>query len=137
MNSEFEKYVLGGPVASSYEPIAYLNSDGDCFEFIATDETFRAERLDSLITVYIGRESNEVVGCLIKGVSNYVQEVLDKYPSFKVEIHDGRVKLHCLFTLRLCEAYRDPDGKKVTVYKKLRDVAERTKAEITITRQAA
>jgi hypothetical protein len=137
MTSEFEQYVLGGPVVSEFIPIASLNSDGDCFEFIATNETFRAERLDSLVTVYIGRESNEVVGCQIKGISKYVQEVLDNYPSFSIEIRDGRVRLECLFTLRLCEAYREPDGTKVRVYKQLRDAAGRTKAEIEIPRRAA
>lgn len=137
MTSEFEQYVLNGPVALDFEPIACLDPDGDCFEFIATNETYRAERLDSLVTVYVGRESHEVVGCQIKGVSKYVQEVLETYPSFTVEIRDGKVRLECLFTLRLCEAYRDPDGTKVRVYKKLLDVAGRAKVEIDLPRRAA
>src|SRR4051812_17661597 len=91
MTRKFEQFVLDGPVASEFEPIASFNPDGDCFEFIATNETFRAERLDSLVTVYIGRESKEVVGCLIKGVSKFVRDVLGDYPSLRIEIQDGKV----------------------------------------------
>ena len=137
MTHDFERCVLEDFIETEFEPIACLNHDSDCFEFIATNETFRAERLDSLVTVYIGRQTNEVVGCLIKGVSKYVQDVLDRYPSFKVEIHDGRVKLGCLFTIRLCEAYQDPDGTKIRVYKQLVDVAKKTAAEIEVARTAA
>ena len=55
-----------------------------------------AERIDSLVTVYIGRESNEVVGSLIKGVSSYIKGVVDRFPGFKIEIEDGRIKLNSL-----------------------------------------
>lgn len=88
MSLEFEQYVLNGPVATEFEPITSYNPDGDCFEFIAMNETFRAERFDPLVTVYVGRKSNEVIGYLIKGISKYVSEVLDRYPSFRIEIED-------------------------------------------------
>lgn len=132
MNSDFEQFVLDGPIASDFEPVAYYNPDGDCCEFIAMGESFRAERLDSLVTVYIGRRSNEVIGCLIQGVSRFVREILGKYPGLKIEMQDGKVKLECLFSLRLCESYQEPDGSKVVLYKKLRDAAERINADLEI-----
>jgi hypothetical protein len=108
-----------------FTPMAHYDADGDCVEFIATNETFRAERIDSLVTVYIGRESNEVVGSLIKGVSSFIKGAVERFPGFKIEIEHGRVKLEHLFTLRLWESDQDPDGTAVLVYRKLRDVAER------------
>jgi len=80
-----------------------------------------------LVTVYIGRESNEVIGSFIKGVSTFVREALHKFPGFKIEIEDGRIKLEHLFTLRLWESEQDPAGTRGVVYKKLRDVAERNR----------
>ena len=100
-------------------------------------ETFRAERLDSLVTIYVGRQSSEVIGCQIKGVSRYLREVLETYPGFKVEIRDGKIKLECLFTLRLCEAYREPDGTRVRVYSELQKAARRIQADIEVSRFAA
>src|SRR5437016_1637070 len=73
MTSKFEQFVFSGPVnEGAFEPMATYDPDGDCIEFLASNESFRRERLDSLVTVYIGRESNEVIGSFIKGVSKYI-----------------------------------------------------------------
>jgi hypothetical protein len=130
MIKEFEQFVFSsGAAEGEFRPMAHYDADGDCIEFIVTNETFRAERIDSLVTVYIGRESNEVVGSLIKGVSSYIKGVVDRFPGFKIEIEDGRIKLEHLFTLGLWESDQDPDGTRVIVYKKLRDAAERNHIE--------
>src|SRR4051812_37562252 len=100
MNHDFEQFVLSGPVADApFGATSYYDPDGDCFEFVASDESYRAERLDSLVTVYIGRETKEVVGAMIKGVSKFVRETLQHYPGFKIMIRDGKVELKFLFTL--------------------------------------
>ena len=119
--------------------MAHYDPDGDCIEFLMSNESYRAERLDSLVTVYIGRRSNEVVGSLIKDVSKYVRDALDRFPGFKVEILDGRIKLEHLFTLRLWESPLDPKGTVVLVYQKLRDVAGRNniEAELDVSKFAA
>jgi len=130
MNSEFEQFVFSGAVREGpFEPISHYDPDGDCIEFIASDESFRRERVDSLVTVYIGRESGDVMGCFIKGVSKHVRAMLQTHPGYKVEIHDGSIRLEVLFAFQLTESYRDPEGTKVRVYKKLKAVAEQTKAE--------
>ncbi len=140
MNPEFERFVFSGSVSDlPFAPMAHYDPDGDCIEFLMSNESYRAERLDSLVTVYIGRRSNEVVGSLIKDVSKYVREALDRFPGFKIEIHDGRIKLEHLFTLRLWESPRDPKGTVVLVYQKLREIAVRNniEAELDISRIAA
>lgn len=49
-------------------PQVVYDKDGDCIEFITVDEDFKACRLNSMLTVYIGRESGDIVGSLIRGV---------------------------------------------------------------------
>lgn len=52
-----------------FEPSATYDPDGDRIEFIARPDSFYAERVDDLVTVYYSHETNEIVGSLIKGVS--------------------------------------------------------------------
>ncbi len=123
---EYEKNLSEGIVpAENFRPAAFYNHDGDCIEFFFSNEPFTAERLDSLLTVYRGRESNEVVGSLIKGVSKIFRGILKRAPGFKIpEIRDGRVKLEYLITACLWSSERDPEGTEVAVYNTLRDAAE-------------
>src|SRR5262245_23112536 len=128
-STEFAELVLSRvPSAQPFQPIVNYDPDGDCIEFLASDESYYAERVDSLVTVYYGRESKEIVGSLIKGVKRFLREVLEKTPGFKIEIQDGRVKLEYLFTVRLWSEVQ-PAETLVCTYKKLRRAAEQAGAE--------
>lgn len=116
------------PPRVEFRPIATYSRQGDCIEFLISDESFRAERLDSLVTVYYGRESKDVVGSLIKGVSKFIRETLRRYPGFRIEIHGGRVKLSYLFTARLWDSEDNSEGTKTLIY--LRDAAEEKEVEV-------
>ncbi len=127
---EYESYLSEGVVpAENFRPAAFYNHDGDCIEFFISNEPFKAKRLDNLLTVYIGRETNQVVGSLIKGISGIFKGILRRAPGFKIEIQDGRVKMEHLFTACLWSSERDPKGTEVVVYNKLREVAERADIE--------
>jgi hypothetical protein len=52
-----------------FRPTATYDPDGDCIEFLAKPDSFHAERIDDLVTVYYSQETDEVIGALIKGVS--------------------------------------------------------------------
>ena len=43
-------------------PKAFFNSDGDCIELLLSNDSYRARRLDSLVTVYESRDNGELVG---------------------------------------------------------------------------
>src|SRR5690606_15944876 len=111
VNDELSQKLLAGaakvPLA---KPRAYYDEDGDCIEFLFSDESYYAERMDCLLTVYYGRDSREVVGSLIKGVRRFIGEVREHAPGFKVEFRDGKVRLKHIFTAGLWKrGDREPD----------------------------
>ena len=112
------------------DPRVFYNDDGDCIEFLFSNEGFRAERVDKLVTVYYGRESGEIVGSLIKGVRRFIRNVVDEYPGFMIEVDDGRVSLKHVFTAGM---WKQGDEVSVRKYKKLRDTAELSDIEIDVT----
>ena len=118
--------------AGQFKPGAHYDPDGDCIEFLIEPHDFYAERIDDLITVYYSRETNEIIGSLIKGVSVFCKKLLDKYPGFIVEVQDGKVYLAHLFRAYLWSEI--PSNKKrhkviIRTYQKLADYAEKVRAE--------
>lgn len=68
-NNEFaERMMLLAKPAEQFEPTAIYDPDGDCIEFLAKLDSFYAERVDDLATVYYNQEMQEVIGSLVKGV---------------------------------------------------------------------
>ncbi|NLF07990.1 MAG: hypothetical protein GX594_08425 [Pirellulaceae bacterium] len=112
-----------------FRPQAYYDPDGDCIEFLAKNEPFYGERIDSLVTVYYSEKNHEVIGSLIKGVSSFIAEMTKKAPGFRIEVQDGRVRLEHIFTARLWHSDQPPRDEVILTYQKLRDVAEKTEAE--------
>ena len=129
-NEDFAKRImlLARP-AERFEPTATYDRDGDCIEFLVSSEPFFAERVDDLVTVYYGQETEEVIGSLIKGVSKFCGTVLEQMPGFSIEIQDGRVKLQHIFLARLWSSRQDPQDLPTLTYKKLIDIAEDTEVE--------
>ena len=132
-NEEFAQHVLGQvPAEIEFHPTADYDADGDCIEFIAAPDSYYAERIDTLVTVYRSQETDEVVGSLIKGVSKFLRDVLKRAPGFKIEVHDGRIKLVHLFTAKLWTEPLDPNTVPGITYRELREVAEETGTEVEV-----
>lgn len=124
-NEEFAKrmLLLARP-AEQFEPTATYDSDGDCIEFLAKPDPFYAERVDDLLTVYYSQETGEVVGSLLKGISRFCKQMLEKMPGFTVEFHDGRIQLVHIFRARLWSSKLHPQDLPALVYRKLIEVAD-------------
>lgn len=127
---EFANLVLGAvePDAAIDLPQVVYDADGDCIEFIASNEDFEAVRVNSMLTLYVGRQSQEIAGSLIKGVHSIIKAILDEYPGFKLDVRGGKLRLEHTFTAKLWSSEDDDDT--VDVYLKLREVAEKTKAQV-------
>lgn len=129
-NSDFAKRMtlLARP-ADQFKPTATYDPDGDCIEFLAKPDAFRAERIDDLVTVYYSQETGEIIGSLIKGVSNFCNEMLKNMPGFKIEIQAGRVNLQHIFLARLWSADFEKDDLHTLMYRKLIEVSKETEIE--------
>ena len=124
-NDEFAKRMtLLAQPAEQFKPTATYDPDGDCIEFLAKPDPFYAERIDDLVTVYYSQETDEVIGSLIKGVSAFCREVLNKMPGFRIEIQDGPVRLQHIFRARLWSTELQPDELPAMIYRKLIEVSE-------------
>jgi len=124
-NEEFAEYVLNlARNAPPFEPMATYNPDGDCIEFLVAPDSFYAERVDDLVTVYYSQDTDEIIGSLIKGVSR----VCRQWPGLKIEIQDGPVKLEHIFRTRLWTS-NPPDEMKTLIYRKLIAMAEQNEAK--------
>ena len=132
-NSEFAQFAKGlAKPTEKFAPAATYDPDGDCVEFLAKPDSFYAERIDDLVTVYYSHETNEIVGSLVKGVSRFYRNILKKIPGFKIEVKDGAVLLEHMFLARLWSSENDADDMVVLTYRKLIAVAEQTKAMVPV-----
>lgn len=123
-NSEFaRRMALLARPAEKYQPTAAYDRDGDCIEFLAKPDSFYAERIDELVTVYYSQETDEVIGSLIKGVSKFCRDISAKMPGFRIEIHDGPVRLQHIFLARMWSANLHPHDLATLTYRKLVDVS--------------
>ena len=129
-NEEFTKrMMLLARSAEQFKPTATYDPDGDCIEFLVSPDPFYAERVDDLVTVYYSQQTQEVIGSLIKGVSKFCSALLEQMPGFKIEIHDGRVRLDHIFRARLWSSQQDPQDLPTLAYMKLIDIAEKANIE--------
>jgi hypothetical protein len=115
--------------APAFQPTATYDADGDCIEFLVKPDSFYAERVDDLVTVYYSHETNEIIGSLIKGVSRFCRKLLERSTGVKIRILDDRVNLEHIFIASL-ESRRPKPSKMVELtYKKLIQVAHKAKME--------
>ncbi len=128
-DSQFAKEVLSRfPAAAEFKPFATYDSDGDCTEFLTSGDTFYAERVDDLLTVYRSQDTGEVIGSLVKGVSGLVRKLGKNLPGLRIEIQDGSVKLEHLFLL--AHWTRESPEIRTITYKKLIWLAEESNVSV-------
>jgi hypothetical protein len=115
--------------AERFKPTATYDRDGDCIEFLASPDPFYAERIDDLVTVYYSQEKDEVIGSLIKGVSQFCNSMMRLFPGFQIEIQDRKVKLQHIFLAGLWSSKAALRDIPTLTYKKLIAIAEDTEVE--------
>jgi hypothetical protein len=75
--------------AVEFTPILYYDADGDCIEFIAEPHSHDAQRINSLLTVYLSTETGRLIGSRIKGV----KQLIRRRPYVRIAVKDGKVRL--------------------------------------------
>ena len=107
---------LDGREATGFEPRPFYSPDGDFLTFYFREDDHYAERVDELLTVYLSMDTQELVGCKIKGV----RRILDTLGKLGVLVDDGEVKMSFLF---LSGAFSREDARR----KRYEEIGTRTR----------
>ncbi len=126
--------LVGGKARDAeIEPTVHFNVTGDCIEFLASPDRFYAERIDKRVTVYYGKKDNQIMGALLKGVRELLDQMSVKCPGFAFEIVDRKVRLAVLLRAGLWTSKPTFEGVKLTryckVYHSLIEAAEKAGVE--------
>ncbi len=130
-NTEFAKrMMLMSRPYEQFVPTATYDPDGDCIEFLYKPDSFYAERIDDLVTVYYSNETDEVIGSLIKDVSKFCSAILSRMPRFGIEINDGKgIVLQHIFLASMWSKDNELEEIEMLTYKKLIEISDETIVE--------
>jgi hypothetical protein len=90
--SELARFLRENPPAKKFVPYCYLSEQADELTVYFEGDADYSKRLNDHITVYLSLETDEIVGCRIKGVSG----ILEDLPNF-IRVNHRDVELSIIF----------------------------------------
>jgi len=78
-----------------FEPRPYYGHDEDCLTFYFHNAESYGRRVDELLTLFLSLETNDLVGCQVKGIRKNLKRLGD----FGIAIKHGKVRLGLFFHL--------------------------------------
>lgn len=70
-----KQFIADNPPAAEFQPYYYFSKEADSITFYFRDEADYSKRLSDHVTLMLSCESNEIVGCRIKGVSGIIEDL--------------------------------------------------------------
>lgn len=123
MNTFEEKLMQKVESAASLEyPHVHHHEDGDCIELLLSGESYKAVRIDDLMTVYMHRETKKPVGALLKGVNKFTNQLKQTLPGASVDLTGQNVSLEYILSAGMWRT--DGDEEVYKIYIELREVAK-------------
>lgn len=92
MAQNLSEYLKTHP-CKGFDKSPHYFPNGDFVKYFFRDERAYSHRLDDVVTVYLGMESGELVGCKIKGVKH----ILESAGNFGVLVDGETIKLGLFF----------------------------------------
>lgn len=87
-----EKFLRDNPPAKKFVPYCYLDTASDSLTVYFEGDADHSKRLTDHITIFLSLETNEMVGCRIKGVKG----ILEDLPNF-IKVNHNDVELSVIF----------------------------------------
>jgi hypothetical protein len=84
-NSKLTDFLKANPPAKQFVPYTHLNQEADVLTVYFEGDADYSERLNDHVTLYRSIDTNEVVGCRIKGIA----DLIDDLPNYLRVSHDG------------------------------------------------
>ena len=119
-------YLHSRPMEDQFRPCVYYGPEEDAVMFYFRDDADYAKRMNEWLTLYLSIDSDELVGCQIKGVGR----VLEDIGYFGVDVTHKKIKLQIVFLAFLGAAADDPVAREY--YRKLGEAATETNTELVI-----
>ncbi|NLE37229.1 MAG: hypothetical protein GX621_04310 [Pirellulaceae bacterium] len=119
-------YLNSRPVAPVFSPCAYYGEDEDAVIFYFRNAPDYAKRINKWITLYLSMDTDELVGCRVKGVGRVLQDM----DAFGVDVKHNKVELRAVFLAFLGVASEDSDTREL--YKQLGRAATEAECEIAL-----
>ena len=94
---------------AEFVPCAQYGAEEDTLMFYFSDQPDYARRLNSRVAVYLSMQTDDLVGCQIKGVRRVLQDI----GTFDCTIHHGRIQLKFVFLAMLDSLSEDPETRDV------------------------
>ncbi len=94
MATEFDldQFLRENPPAKKFVPYSHLNRQSDTLTFYFEGDPDYSQRLTDHVTLFLSLETNEMVGCRVKGISG----LIDDLPNY-ISINHGGINLSLLF----------------------------------------
>jgi len=92
-------------IAPTFRPYSRFNREADALTFYFKGDRDYSQRLNDHVTLFLSIETNELVGCRVKGVSG----ILEDLPNY-LKVEHEKTKLSILFFAFRGSA--DDDGRK-------------------------
>jgi hypothetical protein len=90
--SDLIRFLKKNPPANKFVPYCFLSKEADALTFYFEGDSDYSKRLNDHITLFLSLETNEIVGCRIKGVQGILQDL----PNY-LQVNHGGIQLRILF----------------------------------------
>lgn len=121
---EMTDYFSEKTAGREFSPCAHYDPDADALTFYFSNESDYAKRLNSRVTIYLSDETDELVGCRVKGV----RSVLEDIGEFDVAVSHGKIRLKMLFVAFQAVFADSPDAR--VVYRKIGHAVKESDLEL-------
>ena len=90
--SELMQFLRKNPPASKFVPYCYLSEQADTLTVYFEGDADYSRRLCDHVTLYLSLETDEIVGCRIKGICGLLEDL----PNY-IQVKHGKVALSVVF----------------------------------------
>ena len=78
-------FLKANPPANKFVPYCYLNKEADALTVYFEGDADYSKRLTDHVTIYLSIDTDEVVGCRIKGITGIIEDL----PNYVKVTHNG------------------------------------------------
>jgi len=116
---ELTEYIQSHPPVGKFAPCAYYGPEEDALMFYFRNDPDYAKRINSRVTVYLSEDTDELVGCQIKGV----RRVLDELGQLDLTIKHGGFKLEMVLLAFMEPMLQRPETRNIyrEVYRRAKE----------------